>query len=64
MVQVTSTLKCWTGVHASQNLRPVFPGLCLFKDREFHKTQNLILESAALLGFPKLKIRFSFIPGP
>jgi hypothetical protein len=28
------------------------------QDREFDKTQNLILESEALPHFPKLKIRF------
>jgi hypothetical protein len=28
------------------------------KDRELNKTQSLILESAALPQFPKLKIRF------
>jgi hypothetical protein len=30
----------------------------LTKDCEFNKIQNLILESAALPHFPKLKIRF------
>jgi hypothetical protein len=32
--------------------------LAQIKDREFNKTRNLILESAALPQFPKLKIWF------